>query len=64
MRNIIKNNLGIELYDIYGLTEVGISGKNEDAFNNLDDYIYFEILELDTGKPVPFGEIGEVTLTL
>ena len=64
MRNIIKNNLGIELYDIYGLTEVGISGKNEDAFNNLDDYIYFEILDLDTGKPVPFGEIGEVTLTL
>ena len=68
MRNRIKNNLGIELYDIYGLTEcygpgVGISGKNEDAINILDDYIYIEILDPDTGKPVPFGEIGEVTLT-
>ena len=68
MRNRIKNNLGIELYDIYGLTEcygpgVGISGKNEEAINILDDYIYIEILDPDTGKPVPFGEIGEITLT-
>ena len=68
MRNRIKNNLGIELYDIYGLTEcygpgVGISCKNEDAINILDDYIYIEILDPITGKPVPYGEIGEVTLT-
>jgi phenylacetate-CoA ligase len=68
MRNRIKNNLGIELYDIYGLTEcyglgVGINSKNEDAINILDDYVYIEILDPDTGKPVPFGEIGEITLT-
>ena len=68
MRNRIKNNLGIELYDIYGLTEcyglgVGINSKNEDAINILDDYVYIEILDPDTGKPVPFGEIGEITIT-
>ena len=68
MRNRIKNNLGIELYDIYGLTEcygpgVGISCKNEEAINILDDYIYIEILDPITGKPVPYGEVGEVTLT-
>ena len=68
MRNRIKNNLGIELYDIYGLTEcygpgVGISCKDDDAINILDDYIYIEILDPFTGKPVPYGEIGEITLT-
>lgn len=68
MRNRIKNNLGIEIYDIYGLTEcygpgVGISGKDENAINIIDDYIYIEILDPLTGKPVPYGEIGEVTLT-
>jgi len=68
MRNRIKENLNIELYDIYGLTEcygpgVGISSKDDDAINILDDYIYIEILDPKTGKPVPFGEIGEVTLT-
>ena len=68
MRNRIKENLNIELYDIYGLTEcygpgVGISSKDEDAINILDDYIYIEILDPKTGKPVPFGEIGEITLT-
>ena len=66
MRNKIKNNLGNELYDIYVLTEcyglvVGISGKDEDAINILNDYIYIEteILNPDIGKLVPFGEIGK-----
>jgi len=68
MRNRIKNNLGIELYDIYGLSEcygpgVGISCKDENAINILDDYVYIEILDPLTGKPVPYGEIGEITIT-
>ena len=29
----------------------------------MDDYIYIEILDPITGKPVPYGEVGEVTLT-
>jgi len=68
MRSRIKNNLGIELYDIYGLSEcygpgVGISCKDENAINILDDYVYIEILDPLTGKPVPYGEIGEITIT-
>ena len=68
MRNRIKKNLGIELYDIYGITEcygpgIGISCKDEDAINILDDYVYIEILDPQTGKPVPKGEIGEITIT-
>ena len=68
MRNRIQSILGIELYDIYGLTEcygpgIGINVPGEDAINIFDDYVYIEILDPQTGKPVPEGEIGEITLT-
>ena len=68
MRNRIQNILGIELYDIYGLTEcygpgIGINAVGDDAISIFDDYVYIEILDPQTGKPVPEGEIGEITLT-
>nr|WP_318660734.1 phenylacetate--CoA ligase [uncultured Treponema sp.] len=69
MRNRIKSILGIELYDIYGLTEcygpgIGINCTNQtDGIHIFDDYLYIEILDPVTGKPVEDGEIGEITLT-
>ncbi|MBP5402094.1 MAG: phenylacetate--CoA ligase [Treponema sp.] len=69
MRNRIKNILGIELYDIYGLTEcygpgIGINCTNQtEGIHIFDDYLYIEILDPVTGNPVPEGEIGEITLT-
>ena len=68
MRNRIQSILGIELYDIYGLTEcygpgIGINAVGDDAISIFDDYVYIEILDPQTGKPVPEGEIGEITLT-
>ena len=68
MRERISSILGIELYDIYGLTEcygpgIGINAVGEDAISIFDDYVYIEILDPQTGKPVPEGEIGEITLT-
>ena len=68
MRNRIKETLGIELYDIYGLTEcygpgIGINCTGESGIHVFDDFIYTEILDPLTGKPVPEGEIGEITLT-
>ncbi len=69
MRNRIKNILGIELYDIYGLTEcygpgIGINcSEQSDGIHIFDDYIYLEILDPQTGLPVKDGEVGEITLT-
>ena len=68
MRSRIQDILGIELFDIYGLTEcygpgIGINVPGEDAINIFDDFVYIEILDPVTGKPVPEGEIGEITLT-
>lgn len=68
MRKNIKEGLGIELYDIYGLTEIygpgiGINCKDETAMHYWDDYIYIEIIDPKTGKPVPDGEEGEIVIT-
>ena len=69
MRNRIKHTLGIELYDIYGLTEcygpgIGINCTKQDkGMHIFDDFIYIEILDPLTGNPVNEGEVGEITLT-
>lgn len=68
MRQRIANELGVELYDIYGLTEVygpgiGINCKYNTGMHIWDDYLYVEIIDPKTGKNVPDGEIGEIVIT-
>lgn len=68
MRKYIREELGIELYDIYGLTEIygpgiGINCEKEAGIHYWDDYIYIEIIDPKTGKPVPDGEEGEIVIT-
>lgn len=68
MRERIARELGIELYDIYGLTEIygpgiGISCKYDTGMHYWDDYIYLEIIDPETGKAVPDGEYGEIVIT-
>ena len=69
MRERISSILGIELYDIYGLTEcygpgIGINcTKQTEGMHIFDDYLYIEILDPVTGEPVKDGEMGEITLT-
>ena len=68
MRQRISNELGIELYDIYGLTEIygpgiGINCKYDTGMHYWDDYLYLEIIDPATGKNVPDGEWGEIVIT-
>ncbi|MBR0210241.1 MAG: AMP-binding protein, partial [Firmicutes bacterium] len=68
MRKRIADSLGIELYDIYGLTEIygpgiGINCRYETGMHYWDDYLYIEIIDPVTGKNVPDGEMGEVVIT-
>lgn len=68
MRKRIANELGVKLYDIYGLTEIygpgiGISCDGECGIHYWDDYVYFEIIDPKTGELVPDGEIGELVIT-
>ncbi len=68
MRERISSELGIELYDIYGLTEIygpgiGISCKENCGMHYWDDFIYIEIIDPVTGKNLPDGEMGEIVIT-
>ena len=68
MRKNIAEKLGIELYDIYGLTEIygpgiGINCKYNTGMHYWDDYIYIEVIDPKTGEPVPDGEQGEIVIT-
>ena len=68
MRKRIAAELGVQLYDIYGLTEVygpgiAMSCDYECGMHYWDDYVYFEIVDPKTGEVLPDGEIGELVIT-
>ena len=68
MRQRITALLGIDCYDIYGLTELygpgtGIDCARHTGIHYWDDYYVVEIVDPESGRPRPEGEEGEVVLT-
>ena len=69
MKRRIHEGLGIEAFDIYGMTEtggVGTLGQDCPAHCGLhqwEDQYVVEIVDPATGEPVPDGEVGEVVAT-
>lgn len=68
MRERIAKELNIELFDIYGLTEIYGPGISIDCSEHTgmhfwDDYLYFEIIDITTGEVLPVGETGELVIT-
>lgn len=68
MRQDIEEKLNIKAYDIFGLTEIigpGVAAECE--YQNMmhvqEDFFYPEIINPETGEPVPDGEKGELVLT-
>jgi phenylacetate-CoA ligase len=68
MREHIEATSGIKAFDIYGLSEitgpgVGIECSQHGGLHVFEDHFYPEIVDLDTGQPVPDGMEGELVLT-
>jgi len=68
MRARIAAEMGVKLYDIYGLTEIygpgiGINCQYQSAMHCWDDFIYCEIIDPVTGEVVPDGVSGELVIT-
>lgn len=69
MKKKIESGLGIEAFDIYGMTEtggVGTLGMDCSAHNGIhiwEDHYYVEVLDKDSGKSVEDGKFGELTIT-
>lgn len=68
MRERITALLGVDTYDIYGLTELygpgtGLECARHDGIHYWDDYYLVEIVDPLADRPLPPGEPGEIVLT-
>jgi phenylacetate-CoA ligase len=68
MRSRVEELLGIETFDIIGMTElygpgIGIDCHVHEGIHYWSDHFIFEILDPATGKPCPPGEQGELVAT-
>ncbi|GAB4037669.1 MAG: phenylacetate--CoA ligase [Rubrivivax sp.] len=69
MRHDIEVRAGIDAVDIYGLSEVMGPGVANECIESKDgpviweDHFYPEIIDPETGEPLPDGEEGELVFT-
>ncbi len=68
MRARIEEAMGVETFDIIGMTELygpgtGIDCRFHEGIHFWGDYFLFEIVDPATGEPVPHGESGEIVAT-
>ncbi len=69
LKREIESRMHIVCTDNYGLTEVmgpGVSGEclaERDMQHIAEDHFLWEVVDPETGEPVPDGEMGELVLT-
>ncbi len=68
MRKEIESRMGIDAYDIYGLSEVigpGVSCEcsEKSGLHVFEDHFYVEVIDPETGEVLPEGEKGEIVYT-
>lgn len=70
IRKDIETSLGVKATNIYGLSEVIGPGVSQEAYNEQgtgsyvwEDHFYPEIVDKDTGEPLPYGEEGVLVFT-
>lgn len=68
MRRSIEETLGIKAFDIYGLTELSGPGvafecSQQSGMHINEDHFIAEVINPDTGEPLPDGEQGELVFT-
>ena len=68
MRHDIEKTLGIKAYDIYGLTELSGPGVAfeccaQSGMHINEDHFLAEIIDPNTGEPLPDGTKGELVFT-
>lgn len=68
MRSRIETELGIETFDIYGLTEIygpgiALDCSFHEGMHYWSDHLLFEIIDPITGEQLPEGTLGELVIT-
>jgi phenylacetate-CoA ligase len=68
MRRELEQRLGLDPIDTYGLSEIigpGVSGecKHHCGLHINEDHFLAEVVNPETGEPLPYGQHGELVLT-
>jgi phenylacetate-CoA ligase len=68
MRREIEARLGLRAVDIYGLSEImgpGVACECEcqAGLHGWEDHFLFEVIDPESGNPVPEGQLGELVIT-
>ncbi|MCW5611591.1 MAG: phenylacetate--CoA ligase [Rubrivivax sp.] len=68
MRAEIEARIGLRAVDVYGLSEImgpGVACECEcrAGLHGWEDHFLFELIDPETGEPVPDGEAGELVIT-
>ncbi len=68
MRHEVEKRLGVKAVDIYGLSEIMGPGvacecEHRNGLHGWEDHFLFEVIDPDSGQPLPEGEAGELVIT-
>jgi phenylacetate-CoA ligase len=68
LRNEVQLRLGVRAIDNYGLSEitgpgVAIECEAQDGLHGWEDHFLFEVIDPDSGAPLPEGEAGELVIS-
>lgn len=67
LRAELEELWGCPVYDLYGTHEIGLGafeGPDRDGLYLHEDLMFIEVADVETGKPVPTGETGNLIVTL
>lgn len=65
-REKLGRTWGAKVYDVFGMSEAGLMGAEGDAHDGIHiwtDLFYVEVVDTETGQPVPEGEVGTFCVT-
>jgi phenylacetate-CoA ligase len=66
LRTQLEEAWGCDVYDNYGTHEIGVASFECPAQEGLhfnEDTIFVEVADVDTGQPLPHGEVGNLVAT-
>jgi phenylacetate-CoA ligase len=67
LRRDLEQRWGCPVYDTYGTHEIGTAGfecPHQDGLHLMEDCVYLEVVDVDTGAPLPPGERGNLVATV
>jgi phenylacetate-CoA ligase len=65
-RTNLQHRWNAEVFDVFGMSEAGLMGAENSAHDGIHvwtDLFYVEVIDAQSGRPVPPGEVGTLCVT-